>query len=116
MIKIKIETEHDEHATKVVSLLEALGYEVERVNAGDDGQAWRIGELARRHHLSETETRVLEALVRDDTQAQIAKALGVSRHEVRWQVSKVVAKTKMGRDELLNYVVNGRTTAVARAR
>lgn len=114
-IKVKIETEQDCDATKVAAVLEALGYEVERINAGDDGQAWRIREIARKHHLSDTETRVLEALVRDDTQAQIAKALGVSRHEVRWQVSKVVAKTKMGRDELFNYVVNGQT-AVARAR
>jgi DNA-binding CsgD family transcriptional regulator len=116
MIKIKIETERSEDATKVAALLEALGYEVERVGAGDEGAAWRLAEVVRKGHLTETETRVLEMLVRDETQASMAKALNVSRHEVRWQVSKVFAKTKRSREQLLDFIINGRATAFAQAR
>jgi DNA-binding CsgD family transcriptional regulator len=85
----------DETATRIAILLEALGYEAERVSL-TDSLAWRIDELVRRCHLDQLERRVLELWIADRNNAQIAAELGLSRATVKWHTHNLLGKTEAG--------------------
>lgn len=87
--------DNDDAASRIAALLEALGFESERVGL-TNSLTWRIGELARRCHLTHLERRVLELWVADRNNAQIAAELGLTRQTVKWHTHNLLGKTKAG--------------------
>lgn len=85
----------DAAASRISTLLEALGFETERVGL-TSSLTWRIDELARRHHLTEVERRVLELWIADRNNAQIGAELGFSRATVKWHTHNLLGKTGAG--------------------
>jgi DNA-binding CsgD family transcriptional regulator len=85
----------DEAASRIAALLEALGFETERVSLAST-LTWRIDALARRCHLTQVERQVLELWIADRNNAQIAAELGFTRQTVKWHTHNLLGKTKAG--------------------
>lgn len=90
----------DAAASRIAVLLEALGFKTERVGL-TSSLTWRIEELVRRHHLTQVERQVLEAIVADRNNAQIGAELGFSRATVKWHTHNLLSKTGAGSRQAL---------------
>lgn len=102
--EVHIRVAHDDDATRISAVLEALGYSVLRqLDEGDGPQRlrWAVTRLARRHKLTSREQDILELVLEGRTNTQIGRALDISRATVKWHMHNVFAKTNTGTRESL---------------
>jgi DNA-binding CsgD family transcriptional regulator len=102
--EVHIRVAHDDDATRISAVLEALGYSVLRqLDEGDGPQRlrWAVNRLARRHKLTSREQDILELVLEGRTNTQIGRALDISRATVKWHMHNVFAKTNTGTRESL---------------
>jgi DNA-binding CsgD family transcriptional regulator len=102
--EVHIRVAHDDDATRISAVLEALGYTVLRqLDEGDGPQRlrWAVTRLARRHKLTSREQDILELVLEGRTNTQIGRALDISRATVKWHMHNVFAKTNTGTRESL---------------
>lgn len=95
-VVVRFEVEGDENASRIAALLGALGYQVERAQAGplEGTLDWRIGEMVRRAKLTLREAEVLEHIVtKGESLAELSKVLNVSRPTAKWHLHNILAKT-----------------------
>jgi DNA-binding CsgD family transcriptional regulator len=102
---ITIRCEDDEHAHRVATILETIGYPVVRdIETPADLSA----EVGRAHKLTAREQDVLDGVVRGWSNERIAREIDVSRATVKWHMHNVFAKTNTGtREDLLRLVLTG---------
>jgi DNA-binding CsgD family transcriptional regulator len=102
--EVHIRVAHDDDASRISAVLEALGYSVQRqLDEGDGPQRlrWAVNRLARRHKLTSREQDILELVLEGRANAQIGRALEISRATVKWHMHNVFAKTNTGNRESL---------------
>jgi DNA-binding CsgD family transcriptional regulator len=102
--EVHIRVAHDDDATRISAVLEALGYTVLRqLDEGDGPQRlrWAVTRLARRHKLTSREQDILELVLEGRTNTQIGRMLDISRATVKWHMHNVFAKTNTGTRESL---------------
>jgi DNA-binding CsgD family transcriptional regulator len=102
--EVHIRVAHDDDATRISAVLEALGYSVLRqLDEGDGPQRlrWAVTRLARRHKLTSREQDILELVLEGRTNTQIGRSLDISRATVKWHMHNVFAKTNTGTRESL---------------
>lgn len=102
--EVHIRVAHDDDATRISAVLEALGYSVLRqLDEGDGPQRlrWAVTRLARRHKLTSREQDILELVLEGRTNTQIGRMLDISRATVKWHMHNVFAKTNTGTRESL---------------
>jgi DNA-binding CsgD family transcriptional regulator len=102
--EVHIRVAHDDDATRISAVLEALGYTVLRqLDEGDGPQRlrWAVTRLARRHKLTSREQDILELVLEGRTNTQIGRVLDISRATVKWHMHNVFAKTNTGTRESL---------------
>jgi DNA-binding CsgD family transcriptional regulator len=102
--EVHIRVAHDDDATRISAVLEALGYSVLRqLDEGDGPQRlrWAVTRLARRHKLTSREQDILELVLEGRTNTQIGRVLDISRATVKWHMHNVFAKTNTGTRESL---------------
>jgi DNA-binding CsgD family transcriptional regulator len=102
--EVHIRVAHDDDATRISAVLEALGYSVLRqLDEGDAPQRlrWAVTRLARRHKLTSREQDILELVLEGRTNTQIGRMLDISRATVKWHMHNVFAKTNTGTRESL---------------
>jgi DNA-binding CsgD family transcriptional regulator len=99
--------EHDEHASRISALLEALGYEAERTGEYTDRLQWRLDRVASRYKLTLREREVLGMVIAGRDQAEIADLIDTSRATVKWHMHNLFAKTGSGGREALLRLVLG---------
>jgi DNA-binding CsgD family transcriptional regulator len=102
--EVHIRVDADADATRIATLLEALGYRV--VRRLDDADArtrigWAIERISRAHRLTSREREVLAGVLEGDTNERLAKRLRLSRATVKWHLHNVFAKTNLGNREAL---------------
>jgi DNA-binding CsgD family transcriptional regulator len=103
----------DDAASRIATLLEALGFETSRVSLTST-LTWRIDALAGRCHLTQVERQVLELWIADRNNAQIAAELGFTRQTVKWHTHNLLGKTKAGtRQGLLAMLLGAAASADA---
>jgi DNA-binding NarL/FixJ family response regulator len=106
---ITISCEDDEHAHRVATILEAIGYPVVRDHEEPADLSAAIG---RRYKLTAREQDLLDGVVRGWTNEEIARELDVRRATVKWHMHNVFAKTSTGsREQLLRLVLTGKPGA-----
>lgn len=102
--EVYIRVAHDDDASRISAVLEALGYSVLRQLDEGDGPhrlRWAVNRLARRHKLTSREQDILELVLEGKTNAHIGRALDISRATVKWHMHNVFAKTNTGTRESL---------------
>jgi DNA-binding CsgD family transcriptional regulator len=102
--EVYIRVAHDDDASRISAVLEALGYNVLRqLDEGDGPQrlSWAVSRLAHRHKLTTREQNILELVLEGRTNTQISRALDISRATVKWHMHNVFAKTNTGTRESL---------------
>lgn len=103
--EVHIHVKTDADATRITSLLEALGYRVVRRLDDADGRTrldWAIERISRRYRLTAREREVLGGVLDGANNERLATQLGLSRATVKWHLHNVFGKTKTGnREELL---------------
>jgi DNA-binding CsgD family transcriptional regulator len=102
--EVHIRVAHDDDATRISAVLEALGYSVLRqLDEGDGPQRlrWAVTRLARCHKLTSREQDILELVLEGRTNTQIGRVLDISRATVKWHMHNVFAKTNTGTRESL---------------
>jgi DNA-binding CsgD family transcriptional regulator len=102
--EVHIRVAHDDDATRISAVLEALGYCVLRqLDEGDGPQRlrWAVTRLARHHKLTSREQDILELVLEGRTNTQIGRVLDISRATVKWHMHNVFAKTNTGTRESL---------------
>jgi DNA-binding CsgD family transcriptional regulator len=102
--EVHIRVAHDDDATRISAVLEALGYSVLRqLDEGDGPQRlrWAVTRLARHHKLTSREQDILELVLEGRTNTQIGRMLDISRATVKWHMHNVFAKTNTGTRESL---------------
>jgi DNA-binding CsgD family transcriptional regulator len=102
--EVHIRVAHDDDATRISAVLEALGYSVLRqLDEGDGPQRlrWAVTRLARHHKLTSREQDILELVLEGRTNTQIGRVLDISRATVKWHMHNVFAKTSTGTRESL---------------
>jgi DNA-binding CsgD family transcriptional regulator len=101
-VHIRVETDAD--ATRVMALLEALGYRVVRRLDDADGAVqlgWAIERMSRTHRLTTREREVLQGVLEGDSNERLARRLDLSRATVKWHLHNVFTKTGVGNREAL---------------
>ena len=101
-VHIRVETDAD--ATRILALLEALGYRV--VRRLDDADTtsrlgWAIERMSRMHRLTTREREVLQGVLEGDSNERLATRLDLSRATVKWHLHNVFTKTNVGNREAL---------------
>ena len=102
--EVHIRVESDADATRITSLLEALGYRVVRRLDDADGRTrlgWAIERISRRFRLTTREREVLAGVLEGASNERLAAHLGLSRATVKWHLHNVFAKTNVGNREAL---------------
>ncbi|WP_258182847.1 helix-turn-helix domain-containing protein [Enhygromyxa salina] len=102
--EVHIRVAQDDDASRITSVLEALGYEVMRELGEGDARArldWAIERLVRRHALTQRERDVLAGVLEGDDNRRLAQRLEISRATVKWHLHNVFTKTGVGGREAL---------------
>ncbi|PRP97609.1 Transcriptional regulatory protein DegU [Enhygromyxa salina] len=102
--EVHIRVAHDQDASRISAVLEALGYSVLRqLDEGDGPQRlrWAMTRLARRHKLTARERDILELVLDGRSNVEIGRKLEISRATVKWHMHNVFAKTNTGNRESL---------------
>ncbi|WP_086001643.1 helix-turn-helix domain-containing protein [Plesiocystis pacifica] len=107
---IQLSIEDDEQADRVMTLLDALGYEVERAPHFDSRQArlqLRVDAIVEKDSLTPREAEVLGLFVHGGLlNIEIAKELGVELSTVKWHMHNIFTKTDTkNREALLRAVI-----------
>jgi ATP/maltotriose-dependent transcriptional regulator MalT len=101
-VHIRVETDAD--ATRITTLLEALGYRVVRRLDDADTRTrlgWAIERMSRVHRLTSREREVLAGVLEGDNNERLATRLGLSRATVKWHLHNVFTKSNVANREAL---------------
>ena len=102
--EVHIRVSHDDDASRIAAVLEALGYRVMReLDEGDAPQrlAWAVTRLAQRHKLTAREQDILALVLDGLGNEQVGRKLEISRATVKWHMHNLFAKTNTGNRESL---------------
>jgi DNA-binding CsgD family transcriptional regulator len=103
-IEVHIRVAHDHDATRISSVLEALGYKVVRELDEGDGPSrlrWAVSRLGQRHRLTAREQDILERVLCGSSNQEIGRSLEISRATVKWHMHNLFAKTNTNNRESL---------------
>jgi DNA-binding CsgD family transcriptional regulator len=103
-IEVHIRVAQDHDASRISSVLEALGYKVVRELDEGDGPSrlsWAVNRLGQRHRLTAREQDILERVLCGSSNQEIGRALEISRATVKWHMHNLFAKTNTNNRESL---------------
>ena len=102
--EVHIRVAHDDDASRIAAVLEALGYRVMRELEEGDAPArleWAVSRLARRHKLTKREQDILALVLEGCGNELVGRRLDISRATVKWHMHNLFAKTNTGNREAL---------------
>ncbi len=95
-VRVRFAIDDDEQASKIGSMLEALGYQPAReLDQGTPAGRllWAVKRMAVRAHLTERERDVLDRVLQGASNPEIGETLGISLATVKWHMHNLFAKT-----------------------
>jgi DNA-binding CsgD family transcriptional regulator len=95
-IRVRFAVDDDEHATKIIALLEALGYEAVRELDHGSPQTrlrWAVSRLVTAANLTERERDILDRVLQGRLNTEIGEELGISKATVKWHMHNIFTKT-----------------------
>ncbi|PRP92877.1 Transcriptional regulatory protein FixJ [Enhygromyxa salina] len=103
-VRVRFAVDDDEHADKIIALLEALGYAPVREIDHDSTQTrlrWAVARLTTQARLTERERDILSRVLHGRQNAEIGDELGISKATVKWHMHNIFTKTGAGSREAL---------------
>jgi ATP/maltotriose-dependent transcriptional regulator MalT len=91
---VRFEIADDTEARRVAAILEALGYETERVTTGElpSPLTWQLDTFATRYRLTTRERDIVGLFVSGKSNVEIGVALEISSATVKWHMFNVLTK------------------------
>lgn len=103
-LRVRFSVDDDEQASRISTLLEALGYEPVREVDRESPQTrlrWAVSRLSQQARLTERERDILTRVLHGRVNHEIAEELGISKATVKWHMHNVFTKTGAGTREAL---------------
>jgi ATP/maltotriose-dependent transcriptional regulator MalT len=113
-IRVRFAVDDDEQASKIIALLEALGFApVRDLEEGSPSNRlrWAVSRLAGQARLTERERDILDRVLQGASNREISDTLEISKATVKWHMHNIFTKTgSRTREALLRDALQLRTS------